>query len=154
MPNQRLAAGRQQGASASFPCAMSVRRSSQDRKDVSVQLQSILSGHGSPGECRTVALLNDKPLEAAEVDMVAQFAQLERRLFLLQQQLFEYQRHLRLRFKLSTCDMPSSPERTSANRELPAHAASIVPSGEAAEHRNPLPSVNLLDGALSPRFNR
>ena len=79
-----------------------------------MQRQSNSGAHRSPSDGRSVALLNDKLLETSEVEMVSRLVQLEGRLFLLEQQLFEYQRHLHLHFKIGTCDMddPARPAVT------------------------------------------
>jgi len=73
-----------------------------------MQPQSNVGEHRSTSEYRSVASLNDvrlQLLETAEVEMASRLARLEGWLCLLQQQLFEYQRHLRLQFKIGTCDM-------------------------------------------------
>jgi hypothetical protein len=73
--------------------------------------------HRSPSECRSVASLNDvrlQLLETSEVEMASRLARLEGWLIRLQQQLVEYQRHLRLQFKIGTWDMddPARPAVT------------------------------------------
>ena len=73
-----------------------------------MQPQSNVGEHRSPSEYRSVASLNDvrlQLLETAEAEMASRLARLEGWLFVLQQQLLEYQRHLRLHFKIGTSDM-------------------------------------------------